>query len=192
MKHRISIGTDSTARSAPEVRGLNSSMKIEIKTFWRAALCALALAALSACSDRRAVSAPATLAPQSTAGGSTDPLPPEQAFPLKVEALDATTLLVQFTPAPDHYLYKSRISFALNGATGARLEAAAMPAGIPKKDQFLGDQEVYRQPVRISLPLAREAGKPAKFTLVATYQGCNERIGLCYSPIDTAFDFSLP
>ncbi|MBL8317856.1 MAG: protein-disulfide reductase DsbD N-terminal domain-containing protein [Burkholderiaceae bacterium] len=188
----MSIGVRLTTHSALELRGLNITMNIEIKSLRRAALWALALAALSACSDRSAVSATATLAPQSTVGGSTDPLPPEQAFPLKVEALDATTLLVQFTPAPDHYLYKSKISFALNDAAGARLHAAAMPAGVPKKDPFLGDQEVYRQPVRISLPLAREAGKPAKFTLVATYQGCNERIGLCYSPIDTSFDFSLP
>ncbi len=189
MKHRMSIHTGSTASSPQEARRPNSIMNIEIKTPWRAALCVLALAALSACSDRGPASAPAT---RSTAGESADPLPPEQAFPLQIEALNAKTLVARFTPAPDHYLYKSKISFALKHAAGAQLEAAAMPAGVAKKDPFLGDQEVYRQLVQISLPLAREAGKPAKFTLVATYQGCNERIGLCYAPIETPFDFSLP
>lgn len=171
-------------------------MNIQMKTLGRAILCALVLTVLSACSDRRPGSVPATQTPSSTpqsmAGGSADPLPPEQAFPLKIEALDAKTLVAQFTPAPDHYLYKNKISFALKDAAGAQLEAAAMPAGVPKKDPFLGDQEVYRQLVQISLPLAREAGKQAKFTLVATYQGCNEKIGLCYAPIETSFDFSLP
>jgi thiol:disulfide interchange protein DsbD len=130
--------------------------------------------------------------PRPTAGASADPLPPEQAFPLKVQALDANTLVAQFTSAPDPYLYKSKISFVLKDATGARLEAIALPAGIPKKDPFLGDQETYRQSVQMSLPLAREAGKRGKFTLLATYQGCNEKIGLCYSPIETTFDFKLP
>lgn len=170
-------------------------MNIDIKIPSRAVVCVLAAVALSACFDKKQASEPGTQAPPSTspstAGASADPLPPERAFPLKVQAPDAKTLVAQFTPAPDHYLYKSKISFALKGATGARLEAVPMPAGVPKKDPFLGDQEVYRQPVQISLPLAREAGKSAKFTLVATYQGCNEKIGLCYSPIETAFDFNL-
>ena len=171
-------------------------MNIDTKISSHVIACALAIAALSACSDKQQTSASVTQTPSatppSTASASADPLPPEQAFPLKVQALNARTLVAQFTPAPDHYLYKSRISFALKDATGARLEAVAMPAGVLKKDPVLGDQEVYRQPVEISMPLARDAGKPAKFTLVATYQGCNERLGLCYSPIEMPFDFNLP
>lgn len=170
-------------------------MNIDIKIPSRAIVCTLAVVALSACSDRKpgseSLSQGLVSTSPSTAGASADPLPPEQAFPLKVEALDGKTLVAQFTPAPNHYLYKSKITFTLKDATGARLEAVPMPAGVPKKDPFLGDQEVYRQPVQISLPLAREAGKPAKFTLVATYQGCNEKIGLCYSPIETLFDFNV-
>lgn len=171
-------------------------MNIDIKAPSRAIVCTMVLIALSGCSDRKQASEPTTQAPpsqfRSTVSASAHPLPPEQAFPLKVEALDAKTLVAQFTPAPDHYLYKGKISFALKNATGARLEAVPMPAGTQKKDPFLGNQEVYRQPVQISLPLAREAGTPAKFTLVATYQGCNEKIGLCYSPIETPVDFALP
>lgn len=170
-------------------------MNLDVNSL-RVGLCTIALVTVAACSDRQQASEPNTQAPSSlprpTTGASADPLPPEQAFPLKVEALDAKTLLAQFTPAPDHYLYKSKISFALKDATGARLEGVAMPAGLPKKDPFLGEQEIYRQPVQFSLPLAREAGQAATFTLVATYQGCNEKIGLCYSPIETTFDFKLP
>ena len=171
-------------------------MNGKLNSFSRLLLGTCTLLALSACSDRKQAAEPGTqaVAPASpqTTSVSAEPLPPEQAFPLKIEATDGRTLVAQFTPAPEHYLYRSKTSFALKDATGVRLEAVKMPAGIPKKDPFLGDQEIYRQPVQISLPLAREAGKPAKFTLVATYQGCNERIGLCYSPIETTFDFKLP
>lgn len=163
-------------------------MHTDTKFASRAILCALAFLAMSACSDRKQAADPTS----QTAGASADPLPPEKAFPLKVEALDAKTLVAQFTPAPDHYLYKSKISFALTDATGARLNAVALPPGVARKDPFLGEQEIYRQQVQISLPLAREAGTPAKFTLVASYQGCNEKIGLCYSPIETPFEFKLP
>ena len=100
--------------------------------------------------------------------------------------------LVKLAPASTHYLYKSKISFAMKDASNARLNAVALPPSLTKMDPFLGEQEIYGQPVQISLPLAREPGKPAKFTLVATYQGCNEKIGLCYSPIETPFEFKLP
>lgn len=171
-------------------------MNIAIKPPSSAIACALVVVALSACSDKKQALEPVMRAPSSTspsaAGASAEPLPPEQAFQLKVQAHGAKTLVAQFTLAPGHYLYKSKISFALKDATGARLEAVSMPAGVLKKDPFLGDQEVYPQPVEISLPLARETGRPAKFTLIATYQGCNEKIGLCYAPIETSFNFNLP
>jgi thiol:disulfide interchange protein len=162
---------------------------------FRTVLVALTLIAIGACSDRNKAQA-TTRAPTADSERGTavsaEPLPPERAFPLKVDSLDQKTLLAVFTPAPDHYMYRSKIGFALKDATGVQLEAVALPPGIPKRDPFLGEQEIYRQPVQISLPLARVAGVPAKFTLVATYQGCNEKIGLCYSPIETTFEFNLP
>lgn len=171
-------------------------MNVRLEALARARWSALALALLAACNDRAPRSSPVGRMPSATAPATvtavSEPLPPEQAFRIEVDALDGSKLIARFNPAPDHYLYKSRMSFALKSATGVQLDAVAMPAGVPKKDPFLGEQEVYRQPLQITVPLAREAGKPAKFTLVATYQGCNEKIGLCYPPIETPFDFSLP
>lgn len=159
------------------------------------ALSALILAATSACSDQKAGNLPAqSPLPGSSAEstGSSEPLPPEKAFSLRVEAVDSRTLLAAFTPAPDHYLYKGKIVFALKTSNGAQLQTVSFPAGTLKKDPFFGDIEVYSRPVQISLPLTRVGKAPAQFTLVATYQGCNEKIGLCYSPIESRFDFELP
>ena len=172
-------------------------MNIRLDIYPRAQWCALTVVLLAACTDRGPGAGPQahlpSAAPQATIGTApTDPLPPEQAFKLQVDPLDGGRMVARFSPAPDHYLYKSRMSFTLKAASGVQLDTVTMPAGVPKKDPYFGDQEVYRQPVQITLPLVREAGKPAKFTLVATYQGCNERIGLCYPPIETPFDFSLP
>ena len=159
-------------------------------------MCALSVVALIACSERKPPIKPLTdgVPPGTvaTAAPPEEPLPPEMAFPLKVEPIDAKTLVAQFTPAPEHYLYKSKITFTLKDSSGMALAPVTMPPGMPKKDPFLGDQEVYRQPTQITVPLLREAGRPARFTLVTSYQGCNERIGLCYSPIETASEFLLP
>ncbi|MDX1253540.1 MAG: hypothetical protein IDH49_15070 [Gammaproteobacteria bacterium] len=34
--------------------------------------------------------------------------------------------------------------------------------------------------------------KAKKITLLATYQGCNEKLGLCYSPIEKSVGLVLP
>jgi hypothetical protein len=34
--------------------------------------------------------------------------------------------------------------------------------------------------------------KDKNFTLLATYQGCNEWLGVCYPPIEKSFDLVLP
>lgn len=161
----------------------------------RTSLLALIFIAAGACSDRNK-GQPSTqaVATDSTRGGAAqfEPLPPELAFALKVDSVDRKTLRAVISPAPDHYLYKSRLAFTLKNATGVQLEAVTLPPGIPKRDPFLGDQDIYRHPVNITLPLARATGVPAAFTLVASYQGCNEKIGLCYAPIETTLDFILP
>ena len=40
-------------------------------------------------------------------------LPPDQAFKVRVEPLDATTLVANFTPAEGYYLYRDKIAFAV-------------------------------------------------------------------------------
>lgn len=122
---------------------------------------------------------------------SPQPLPPDQAFKFSVSVKDAQTLIAQFKPAKDHYIYKSKVRFAVKNASGVLIREVRLPAGETKKDPFLGTMEVYTEAFRAEIALDRTP-KTRKFTLIATYQGCNEKIGLCYSPIDKSVDLVLP
>jgi len=51
--------------------------------------------------------------------------------------------------------------------------------------------EIYKKPMLAAITLDR-APKAKRFTLLATYQGCNEKIGLCYPPIEKSLNLVLP
>ena len=120
-----------------------------------------------------------------------EPLPPDQAFKLKVSVRGPNTLIAELTPAPKHYLYRSKVSFALKNASGVLIRQVQLPAGEVKNDPFFGQMEVYRKPIQAEITMDRTP-KAKSFTLLARYQGCNETIGVCYPPIDKSFDLTLP
>lgn len=121
----------------------------------------------------------------------TEPLPPGEAFKLAVSVRGANTLVAQFTPAKGYYLYKNKIFFALKNANGVIIKEVRLPPGEVKNDPFFGTMEVYKKPFQIEITLDRTS-KAKHFTLVARYQGCNEVIGVCYPPLQTSFDLTLP
>lgn len=121
-----------------------------------------------------------------------EPLPPEKAFRIKVEAIDRKTVIATLTPAPEHYLYRKTVRFAAKDAKGVRLAGMVLPNGTKKQDPFFGETEVYTQPVQVTLPLERAAGVPASLSVVVFYQGCNGRLGVCYPPSQAEFPIRLP
>lgn len=125
-------------------------------------------------------------------GDPSEPLPPERAFGVKVEAVGATVVVATLAPAPEHYLYRQTVRFALKSAKGARLGTVVLPKGVKKLDPFFGETEVYTHPVQVSLPLERTAGVPASFSVVVFYQGCNGRLGVCYPPTQVEVPMLLP
>lgn len=126
-----------------------------------------------------------------SAGLAAEPLPPDQAFKLKVSVRGPNTLLAELAPAPEHYLYKNKLSFALKNASGVTIRQVRLPAGDVKNDPFFGQMEVYRKPIQAEIALDRTP-KAKSLTLLARYQGCNEKLGVCYPPIDKSFDLTLP
>jgi thiol:disulfide interchange protein DsbD len=123
----------------------------------------------------------APAAAQLKLGGSTDNLlEPEKAFRFSALALDAQSLEVRFAIADGYYLYRERMSFAVEGSSGVRLGTPELPRGARHKDEFFGEVETYRKEVRVRIP-AEGAGP---FELKVTSQGCADA-GVCYVPMES-------
>ncbi|MBI2779959.1 MAG: protein-disulfide reductase DsbD N-terminal domain-containing protein [Gammaproteobacteria bacterium] len=120
-----------------------------------------------------------------------EPLSPDEAFKFKISVKGPHTLIAEFLPAKDHYIYKDKVRFAVKNQGGVLIRQIHMPAGKIKNDRFLGTMEVYKEPFQAELVLDRSL-KAKKITLLATYQGCNEKLGLCYSPIEKSVGLVLP
>lgn len=124
--------------------------------------------------------------------GSQALLPPDEAFKISVEVRDGNTLIAHLTPAKDYYLYRDKIAFEPQQA-GTVIEKVALPPGKMKADMTFGDTEVYYQPVQAIISLKRDdAAHEQPLTLSATYQGCNEPVGVCYAPINKVIELTLP
>lgn len=118
-------------------------------------------------------------------------LPPDQAFKLTVRVRDESTLVAQFEPAKNYYLYKDKVAFKPKD-TGTTIEALSLPRGDLKSDVTFGEVEVFHRPFEALISLKRNSSSPDKLTLVATYQGCNEPVGVCYAPINKVIELTLP
>ncbi len=127
----------------------------------------------------------------SAALAAEEPLPPDQAFKLKVSVRAPNTVIAEFEPAKGHYLYKNKTFFALKNSGGVLIKEVRLPAGEVKNDPFFGTMETYKKPFRAEIVLDRPL-QAKRITLLANYQGCNEKIGVCYPPLQKSFDLTLP
>jgi thiol:disulfide interchange protein DsbD len=126
-------------------------------------------------------------------GGNEDEvLEPDQAFQFNMNVADANTVIAYWQIAPDHYMYRGKISFDLADDQTVQLGQAELPAGEKKHDEFFGDIEVYHDQVEARIPLIRTNLEPTTIQLTATYQGCAEKTGICYPPIKKTLTLALP
>ncbi|MFZ2649670.1 MAG: protein-disulfide reductase DsbD [Burkholderiaceae bacterium] len=127
-------------------------------------------------------------------GGSAEPaelLPPEQAFQIEVRARDANTLVATLTPANDYYIYRDRISFSVVDPPTVSVAGLSLPQGEPKADPTFGTVQVYHRPFDAVIALRHTQGAADRIELRASYQGCNEPLGVCYAPIETMLTVAL-
>jgi thiol:disulfide interchange protein DsbD len=115
--------------------------------------------------------------------GSTDNLlEPEKAFRFSAQPMDGA-VEVRFAIADGYYLYRDRFRFE---SSGARLGKAEFPPGLAHKDEFFGEQQIYRKEVRVRVPV-EAAGA---FDLKVTSQGCAD-VGVCYVPMESKARLTL-
>lgn len=119
-------------------------------------------------------------------------LPPDEAFKMSVDVRDENTLIAKFTPAKNYYLYRDKIAFEPH-EPGIFIEKITLPKGKMKEDLTFGHVEVFYEPFQAIISLRRGAPAPEQIlTLAATYQGCNEPVGVCYAPIKKDISLTLP
>lgn len=125
------------------------------------------------------------------AGAPAELLPPDQAFQIAVRAQGRNTLIATLTPARDYYLYRDRISFSIVEPTTSSVVDVALPNGESKADAIFGTVQVYHQPFDAVISLRHAQGDVDRIQLRATYQGCNEPLGVCYPPIEKTVTVAL-
>ena len=125
-------------------------------------------------------------------GNENEILEPDQAFQFNMNVADANTVIAYWQIAPDHYMYRGKISFDLADNQTVQLGQAELPAGEKKHDEFFGDIEVYHDQVEARIPLIRTSLEPTTIQLTTTYQGCAEKTGICYPPIKKTLSLALP
>lgn len=121
-------------------------------------------------------------------GDEQEILPPDEAFKLTVISQGAQALEAYFEIAPNHYLYKDRIQFEIEGKPPVKL-SPTLPKGDIKDDPNFGKMEVFHQSFTSLIALPSSLAQSIR--VKASYQGCSEK-GLCYAPIKKTFDVALP
>jgi thiol:disulfide interchange protein DsbD len=123
----------------------------------------------------------------STSGGNEEPPDPEQVFVVSVARAGESELSVRFDIDECCYLYRDKIRLELVNAGGTKLGDYQLPPGKPKKDEFLGQTEVYVKPFELRVPVTNLAGTTGA-ALKVGYQGCAEKpVAICYPPTTKSF-----
>ena len=118
---------------------------------------------------------------------ASEPLPPDQAYRLSAKVIDEHNVEVRIVIEKGYYLYRSKFGFAIEPGNFS-LGQPSLPEGLPHKDNFFGEQPVYRDSVSVVVPVQGEADKP--FTLTVSHQGCAD-MGICYPPSEVPVQLDL-
>jgi thiol:disulfide interchange protein DsbD len=111
------------------------------------------------------------------AAGAAELLEPEQAFRFSAREADGA-VEVRFAIADGYYLYRDRLRFEATG--NVQLGKPEFPAAIAHKDEFFGDMPIYRNALRIRVPLQGDGA----YELKVVSQGCADA-GVCYVPMES-------
>lgn len=125
-------------------------------------------------------------------GGEDEVLEPDQAFVFSAQLVDPNTVEARWQIAKEHYMYRDKIKVSLLEGDNVKLGTLDLPQGETKHDEFFGEIQVFHDEVVARLPLARASKEPSNIKVKFTYQGCAEKLGICYPPINTEQAFELP
>ncbi|MFZ3175887.1 MAG: protein-disulfide reductase DsbD N-terminal domain-containing protein, partial [Thiobacillus sp.] len=113
-------------------------------------------------------------------GGMPKLLPPDDAFLVAAAMPDAQTARLDYTLTPDTYLYRDKLAYVVKSPADVKVASVDTPAGEVKDDPTFGRTEVYHQGFAAGVTLSRALAAGEQLVLEATWQGCNEAVGVCY------------
>lgn len=122
-------------------------------------------------------------------GAQPELLDPEKAFRISARPLDGSNVEVEFKIAEGYYMYRERFVFATQ--SGQPLAGVEIPRGTPKEDAFFGKSEIFRDWVRIRVPVSPRDVRNGSVSLRVTSQGCSDK-GVCYIPVTQTVRLPLP
>lgn len=117
-------------------------------------------------------------------------LDPQEAFKYSAEVLDAQSIETRFQVAKGYHLYRDKVKFEVT-TKGVELGSVQLPPGKVEEDAIFGRTVVYRDDVRIKLPLNRIDPDVREITLKVVSQGCADA-GVCYPPQTHESQLDLP
>jgi thiol:disulfide interchange protein DsbD len=125
----------------------------------------------------------------SMANASDDLLEVDKAFQLETPLIDGQEVVVQWNIAQDYHLYKDKISVT---SDSTYLQPPIYSKAKLVDDPLFGKTEVYEHSARLSLPFQNPSDMVEAATLTIKYQGCADKIGVCYPPQTRTFKIELP
>jgi thiol:disulfide interchange protein DsbD len=123
--------------------------------------------------------------------GGQEFLPPDQAFQLSTESIDAHTASARIRIAPGYYLYRDKTTVKLLRGEGISLDKPEVSRGKLKDDPTFGKTEVIYDELTVRIPLKRSAAGTDNIELEIGYQGCADK-GICYPPEKKKVSLRLP
>jgi len=117
-------------------------------------------------------------------------LPPDEAFLVAAAMPDTQTVKLDYTPTANTYLYRDKLAFVVKSPADVKVTGVDTPAGEVKDDPTFGRTEVYHRGFAAAVTLSRALAANETLELEATWQGCNEAVGICYPPIKREFSLA--
>ena len=118
-----------------------------------------------------------------------DFLSPQQAYQYSAR-IENNQLIVSWNVEKGYYLYKKRMAIASTLST-AHFGEPLWPKGETHKDEYFGEQEIYRGKFEVPIPVSFSGTRPAKLAFELTLQGCADA-GLCYPPQKWQSEVAMP
>ncbi|MCQ8105198.1 protein-disulfide reductase DsbD [Methylomonas sp. SURF-2] len=116
-------------------------------------------------------------------------LPADQVFKLSAAGQSRQQLELEWQIEPGYHLYSDKTKVESESA-GIQIGALQMPAGTVEHDAVFGEMSVYRDSLKLTVPLDNPANLP-RVELLVKYQGCAD-IGVCYPPQKKRVVVELP